>query len=66
MLIFLALHEIATGRGDGLRPELLGIIPQKVFCEPPSIISYVVAEVSRQPPVSDKRREPEVSQIPSP
>ena len=56
MLRFLALHEIATRRGDGLRPELLGVIPKKVFCEPPAAIPYVIVEVNQQLLASDKDR----------
>ena len=35
MLPFLALHEIAAGRGDGLRPELVRLLERhRAYSEP--------------------------------
>ena len=53
MLRLLALHDIAAKRGDGLRPEFLGALPEKPLSERTSLTLSEMVESNQQSPLID-------------
>ncbi len=66
MLGLFGIHEIAARRGDGLRPECLGLRSEESFCERLTITPVDVSDAGQRSLASDTRREPLAARSPSP
>lgn len=58
-------HEIAARRGDGLRPEFFGLLPEQPLRERLTLIRGGVTEANQPTPACDKSHELTTSRLPS-
>jgi hypothetical protein len=56
MFGLLGFHEIAARRGDGLRPEFLGLLLEQPLRDRLTLISGGLADIEQVSPASDNSR----------